>query len=238
MTFRSGRTNGFTLIELLVVIAVIALLAALAYPAIQTAIKRSWTTQDINKLRQIGTALNLYVQDNNGRLPNPGIPIPGTAVSPTDPDRFVWQEAVDRYLPPKPGYWSGSAYNYLRRSEVWCSKFAKPHPGWTSPPNYGSPTGPTAWGGNAYIYDTRWAGYLSRIPQPSKIVAVGEINDTGALYEFVPSFVPDKLSYYRISRPGPSALYMFCDFHIEQLTGDQSVSALNAVGKPNIWRWW
>jgi len=230
--------RAFTLIEILVVVSITAVLAGIGLLSYKAMLNRSANAQDINKLRQIGTALNLYVQDNNGRLPNPEIPILGTKLASDQPDRFVWQEAVDRYMPPKPGYGSGSAYNFLRRSEVWCSKFAKPHPGWTSNPNYGSPTGPTAWGCNALIYDSKWAGYIARIPQPSKIVAVGEINDTSALYEFVPIFVSDRISYYRISRPGPSALYMFCDYHVEQLTGDQSISALTAAGKPNIWRWW
>lgn len=53
-----------------------------------------------------------------------------------------------------------------------------------------------------------------------------------------PDNVANKQSVYRVNRPGPSALYLFCDFHIEQLPGDQSEPALQAAGKPTIWRWW
>jgi len=233
MTFENGKAKGFTLIELLVVIAIIALLAALVYPAIQTAIKRSWTAQDINSLRQIGAALSLYVSDNNGRLPNPEIPITGTAT-------FVFAEAVDRYMPPStPGWAAGSSFNYVRRKPIWNSKSAEAYPGWTSDPNYNSPPGPTAWGPNNRIFDSRWMGHISRIPKPSQIVAMGEINGPSQLDPGLrPDFVPNKRSFYRVSRPGPSALYLFCDFHIEQLNGDQSEPALAAASKPNIWRWW
>ncbi|MEI8293947.1 MAG: type II secretion system protein [bacterium] len=240
MRQRNHKSNGFTLVELLVVFAIVTLLAALAYPAIQSAIKRSWTTQDINSLRQISNALSLYVNDNNGRLPNPEIPILGTRTSPVDPDRFVFQEAVDRYMPPTtPGWSAGSAYNYVRRKPTWFSKFAQAHPQWTGGPAYNYPPGPIAWGPNIRIYESRWAGYISRIPKPSQFVAMGEINDTSVLDPGLPpDFAPDKRSYYRVSRPGNSALYLFCDFHIEQLIGDQSEPALAAANKPHIWKWW
>lgn len=240
MIHRKHTSNGFTLVELLVVIAIVVLLAALAYPTIQSATKRSWTTQDTNNLRQIGTALSLYVNDNNGRLPNPEIPIPGTRTSPVDPDRFVFQEAVDRYMPSDtPGWAAGSAFNYVRRKPIWNSKFAQAYPGWISSPDYNNPPSPVAWGPNNRIFDSRWAGYVSRIPKPSQIVAIGEINGTTQLDPGLPpQFVTNKQTFYRISRPGPSALYLFCDFHIEQLIGDQSESALAAANKPNIWKWW
>ncbi|MFZ4780362.1 MAG: hypothetical protein ACOYM3_33840, partial [Terrimicrobiaceae bacterium] len=172
-------------------------------------------------------------------LPNSDIPIPGTKLASDQPDRFVWHEAVDRYLPPVAGFWAPSAYNYLRRPGIWCSKFAEPYPGWTSLPQYGSPPSPTAFGPNSYVNDTRWLGYISRIANPSRIVVAGEFNDSGTIFPYVkPAYVGNVKSYYRVNRPGNSALYLFCDFHIEQLAGDQSEPALQAAGKPNIWRWW
>jgi prepilin-type N-terminal cleavage/methylation domain-containing protein len=239
MLRRPKNQTAFTLIELLVVIAIIALLAALAIPAIQSANKRAWTAQDMAKLQQIGAACSLYANDNNGRLPNADIPIPGTSLATGQPDRFIWQEAVDRYLPPVAGFGAQSAYNFLRRGKIWTSKFAEPYPGWTSNPNYGSPPGPTAFGGSFVVNDNRWLGYMNRIPNPSQIVIAGEINDpTGLDPGQRPDFVGNKRSFYRVNRPGNTALYLFADFHIEQLVGDQSVPALQAAGKPNIWSWW
>src|SRR5437899_2362523 len=60
--------RGFTLIELLVVVAIIVIIMALAVPAFTRAIERAKATKDMSNLRQIGTATQLYMNDNNGVL--------------------------------------------------------------------------------------------------------------------------------------------------------------------------
>jgi prepilin-type N-terminal cleavage/methylation domain-containing protein/prepilin-type processing-associated H-X9-DG protein len=61
--------TGFTLIELLVVIAVIALLIAILVPALQKVRRQTRAVICQSNLRQWGTVLALYADENEGRLP-------------------------------------------------------------------------------------------------------------------------------------------------------------------------
>ena len=63
------KAKGFTLIELLVVIAVIALLLAILVPTLQRVRNQSRAVVCRAHLKQWGTVLALYVEDNEGWIP-------------------------------------------------------------------------------------------------------------------------------------------------------------------------
>ena len=67
----SRKRSGFTLIELMIVIAIIAILAAILVPNFVRARAQGHVTACKSNLKNIGTALEMYATDNQGRYPSP-----------------------------------------------------------------------------------------------------------------------------------------------------------------------
>ena len=81
---RTETGRAFTLVELLVVLAIIALLAALLLPVIGRAKESARAAACLSNLHQIGVALQIYVSENNNKMPFMRDVVPDPAVVATN----------------------------------------------------------------------------------------------------------------------------------------------------------
>jgi prepilin-type N-terminal cleavage/methylation domain-containing protein/prepilin-type processing-associated H-X9-DG protein len=110
------RRNAFTLLELLAVIGVLAVLLALVFPAFRRVAANGRSAKCIGNLRQIGTALNTYLGENNFILPKLK-----TARASLEDDVPVIENTFDKYLntkaifscPADPKYFAVTGSSYL-----------------------------------------------------------------------------------------------------------------------------
>jgi prepilin-type N-terminal cleavage/methylation domain-containing protein len=66
MTTQDAATRaGFTIVELLVVIGIMGVLAGILLPALAGAMGKAQKTEELNRIRQVGIAWNLYATKNN-----------------------------------------------------------------------------------------------------------------------------------------------------------------------------
>jgi prepilin-type N-terminal cleavage/methylation domain-containing protein/prepilin-type processing-associated H-X9-DG protein len=109
----SKRKTGFTLIELLVVIAVIAILAALLLPALNRAKAASDSAGCKSNLRQLGIALNLYVQQERIYPNNYQAALQPFVGAPPE-NNYTNVNGTDVYLGQRHGAYACPGYNRVR----------------------------------------------------------------------------------------------------------------------------
>jgi prepilin-type N-terminal cleavage/methylation domain-containing protein/prepilin-type processing-associated H-X9-DG protein len=84
---RAGM-SGFTLLELLVVVAMMGILAAMLFSTFSRATAKTRSIYCKNNLREIGTAVEMYVGDNQSTFPNY-----------STLDGVLWETALQPYYP-------------------------------------------------------------------------------------------------------------------------------------------
>jgi prepilin-type N-terminal cleavage/methylation domain-containing protein/prepilin-type processing-associated H-X9-DG protein len=181
------RTRAaFTLIELLVVIAIIAILAAILFPVFAQAREKARQAACLSNLKQIGLALNMYLQDHDEGFPQGNYTVKGGLVT--------WRQLLEPYI--KAGV-AGVETNDTAREKksVWvCPNHAGPYPSVAGTmfakaaaavQQLGSQPS-RSYGANGYLVydDYYWAGggapaRLAAILNPANIVFVAETAGSG-----------------------------------------------------------
>jgi prepilin-type N-terminal cleavage/methylation domain-containing protein len=201
MTKVSRFARAFTLIELMVVLAVIVIMMAMVYPAFTAISERARATKDMSNLRQVGLAMQTYLNDKDDVLPAinaaPGI---GTDLIPViypkyiGKTRKVFQSPFDK----RPASETDSApVSYGINQNMYdlingnMTKVVSPSSTILIAPNYSVvPTGSTLWASLAAA-----APYVRNLP-----VGGGAGMTTG------------------LQRNGTQINALFCDLHAETMT--------------------
>jgi len=88
-----NSSRAFTLIELLIVIGIIIILAILATNVFKSVLDHGKAVKDMSNMRQIGMALQTYLNDNDQNLPLTAV-WPGTSTTPGLYQKYIGTRKV------------------------------------------------------------------------------------------------------------------------------------------------
>lgn len=211
---RSSRSAAaFTLIELLVVIVIIAILAGIALPVFSRINERATVIEDANNLRQLGIAMQAYINDNDDFAP----------------EAASWAQGSG-------GGGGGGAttqglYNtYVESFEVFKSPF-------DARPGGDSTTFPISYGMNANMAGTgtntaRWSklsNLVVLVPNPDTAVE-GEVTWTDNTLTVTRAGIPENGGTHA---KGRRINVLFADAHVEDTT--LASLKLGETDKPPFW---
>ncbi|MBL8048654.1 MAG: prepilin-type N-terminal cleavage/methylation domain-containing protein [Chthonomonas sp.] len=120
--------KAFTLIELLVVIAIIAILAAILFPVFTQAKIQAKKTQCLSQIKQTGTAIIMYADDNDDTFPTGTVPNlttggwrPNDFTAQSPAGWFNWPGAQEEYAL----VWHNTISTYTKSYDVMSTPAAR-----------------------------------------------------------------------------------------------------------------
>jgi prepilin-type N-terminal cleavage/methylation domain-containing protein/prepilin-type processing-associated H-X9-DG protein len=217
-------SRAFTLVELLVAMAVIGVLAVLATGIYAATQKRAAAVQCLNQLRSLGTAFQLYAQENDGEFPRSSHSSFAYRVYP-------WERAICPYLGVSTGVPSVEEWTRLSARHFSCPAHEKRE---ETNMSYGLNAyyelAPDA---DDYPGSPQTWRRLLQVPNPSRTVVLAELRDT-SVDHVMAHFWTGSGSNQEVAqdRHGGESNYLFADGHAELLP---LVETFDPASKVNLW---
>ncbi|MBL8067505.1 MAG: prepilin-type N-terminal cleavage/methylation domain-containing protein [Armatimonadetes bacterium] len=203
--------SAFTLIELLVVIAIIAILAAILFPVFAQAKAAAKKITSVSNLKQIATAVHIYISDYDDVLPITYAPNPA---NPAQYNHGVLNPAGSWYTPTNAltraafeSSWATNTYPYTKNYQLLYDSNSVPVAVTSSP--YPGAVPPSSAPNISYTYNGNLNGYShTAVTAPSQLPVLwngrGRASLTGWAFANPPMFCYDttQVCSYRPPTPG------------------------------------
>ncbi|MFO7945561.1 MAG: DUF1559 domain-containing protein [Armatimonadota bacterium] len=212
------RTKGFTLIELLVVIAIIAILAAILFPVFARAREKARQTSCLSNAKQLGLAVQMYVQDYDGTFPK-AIMYPACDMGELGYNYGHWYVLMYPYVKNGQVYRCPSRSKNGLNSTSTCAalgvKYSELGYGW----NIGTTDGAYTDGFGYSYLDGEPYRHLAEIDEPSRTICLGDISYYSGNYRFLLYSANTAYSLPDLHNGGGN--YAFADGHAKWLNRSQ-----------------
>jgi len=246
------KRRGFTLIELLVVIAIIAILAAILFPVFAQAREKARQTSCLSNLKQLGTSMQMYIQDYDERLPGSSWANNRCGAA------GHWVPAGTIASTPNWRLENGALYPYVKNSKVYSCPSDGVASSWN--PNTGAATDPAK--GLSYSMNAFLANMipLAAVTTPADIVllidqgrgspadpnanpprAAARPLDDGLFVPFYCNQPSNPTACVIIDMPAfvhsGAATFVFVDGHAKWMKAEQFVTSPMSVAAQNLFDW-
>lgn len=207
------RRDGFTLIELLVVVAIIAILAAILFPVFAQAREKARQSVCLSNEKQMGSALMMYTQDYDQRLPGDVLGYP--AIYPTAPPNQQRSSHTTWELLLQP---------YVKNLQIFLCPSHEPH-GWIPWQTWWNPKPRVMndYGLNYTLvhppepptYPRNLSGDLDGVPYPAETLLAVDLKSSYKLYMFTPWYNPSRYPQRipELQTHHGGANFVYCDGH-------------------------
>ncbi|MHA1874385.1 MAG: prepilin-type N-terminal cleavage/methylation domain-containing protein [Candidatus Heimdallarchaeaceae archaeon] len=204
------KPHGFTLIELLVVVAIIAILAAMLLPVLSKARERARAAVCQSNLKQLGIAIQMYVDDFDGYFP--------IALNLSGGSRW-WTYLLKPYIYTKHCYGGGGTATKKPYAQIWRCPTRSPYhvivigSKWLLP-SYG--VNGSTWGYvNSSGVLTNKGVPIQRIKKPSKTFSLIDMRDGYTTIDYPNRLNPGYTWCAVDYRHNGGANFLFVDGHVE-----------------------